>query len=83
MEFMYDLGLFFAKAFIFVIAVLAVIGGAVALSGKGKPEKGNLIMTHLSEKIAERTHELKREVLSKKAFKAYEKQRKKRRKRTR
>tara|TARA_B100001094_G_scaffold333441_1_gene412299 strand:+ start:4975 stop:5991 length:1017 start_codon:yes stop_codon:yes gene_type:complete len=74
---MYDLGLFFAKAFIFVIAVLAVIGGAVALSGKGKPEKGNLIMTHLSEKIAERTHELKREVLSKKAFKAYEKQRKK------
>ena len=77
MEFMYELGLFVAKAFIFVIAALAVIGGALALSSKGKPEKGDLIMTHLSERLAERTHELKREILPKKAFKAYEKQHKK------
>ena len=72
MEFLYEYGLFLAKAVTFVVALIAVIV-VVASTAKHKTEKGELKITNLSEEFKDLVHNLKHEFLSKKEFKAYEK----------
>ncbi|MGB0893584.1 MAG: protease SohB [Parashewanella sp.] len=73
MEFLYEYGLFLAKAVTLVVAIIAVVGVIVASSSKHKHEKGELKVTNLSEQLRELVHDLKHELLDKKAYKAYEK----------
>ena len=74
MEFLYEYGLFLAKAVTIVVAILAVVIVVLASTIKHKTDKGELKLTNLSENLKSLKHELKEELLSKKAFKAYEKQ---------
>ena len=72
MEFLFEYGLFLAKAVTLVVALIAIIV-VIASTAKHKPEKGELKITNLSEEFKELVHNLKHEFLSKKEFKAYEK----------
>ncbi|ABS08847.1 protease SohB [Shewanella baltica] len=74
MEFLYEYGMFLAKAVTIVVAIVAVIIVVLASTVKHKSDKGELRITNLSEELEERKHGLKEELLSKKQFKAYEKQ---------
>jgi len=66
--------MFLAKAVTIVVAIVAVIIVVLASTVKHKSDKGELRITNLSEELEERKHGLKEELLSKKQFKAYEKQ---------
>ncbi|MCS6180174.1 protease SohB [Shewanella baltica] len=74
MEFLYEYGMFLAKAVTIVVAIVAVIVVVLASTVKHKSDKGELRITNLSEELEELKHGLKEELLSKKQFKAYEKQ---------
>ena len=74
MEFLYEYGLFLAKAVTIVVAILAVVIVVLASTIKHKTDKGELKLTNLSDNLKSLKHDLKEELLSKKAFKAYEKQ---------
>lgn len=74
MEFLYEYGMFLAKAVTIVIAIVAVIIVVLASTVKHKSDKGELRITNLSEELEDLKHSLKEELLSKKQFKAYEKQ---------
>ncbi|WP_299788518.1 protease SohB [uncultured Shewanella sp.] len=74
MEFLYEYGLFFAKAITVVLSIIAVVVVVLASAVKQKAEKGELRMTNLSEELKTLKHDLKEELLTKKQFKAYEKQ---------
>ncbi|MDH0448162.1 protease SohB [Shewanella sp. GD04112] len=74
MEFLYEYGMFLAKAVTIVIALVAVIIVVLASTVKHKSDKGELRITNLSEELEDLKHSLKEELLSKKQFKAYEKQ---------
>ncbi|MCF1427207.1 MAG: protease SohB [Shewanella sp.] len=73
MEFLSEYGLFLAKAVTVVAAVLTVVLVVLANAARHKSDKGELIITDLSEELRDLTHELKQELMSKKAFKAYDK----------
>ncbi|GIU05516.1 protease SohB [Shewanella morhuae] len=66
--------MFLAKAATIVVAIVAVIIVVLASTVKHKSDKGELRITNLSEELEELKHGLKEELLSKKQFKAYEKQ---------
>lgn len=74
MEFLYEYGMFLAKAITIVVAIVAVIIVVLASTVKHKSDKGELRVTNLSEELEELKHGLKEELLSKNEFKAYEKQ---------
>lgn len=74
MEFLYEYGMFLAKAITIVVAIVAVIIVVLASTVKHKSDKSELRITNLSEELEELKHGLKEELLSKKEFKAYEKQ---------
>ncbi|MGL6124172.1 MAG: protease SohB [Shewanella sp.] len=74
MEFLYEYGMFLAQAVTIVVAIVAVIIVVLASTVKHKSDKGELRITNLSEELEELKHGLKEELLSKKQFKAYEKQ---------
>ena len=74
MEFLYEYGLFFAKAITVVISIIAVILVVLASAIKQKGEKGELLLINISENLKNLKHDLKEELLTKKQFKAYEKQ---------
>ncbi|MBR9729254.1 protease SohB [Shewanella intestini] len=74
MEFLTQYGMFLAKAVTVVVAILAVVIFTLASSMKNKAEKGELKITDISERLADLAHDLKEELLSKKQFKAYEKE---------
>ncbi|MCS6232337.1 protease SohB [Shewanella baltica] len=74
MEFLYEYGMFLAKAVTIVVAIVAVIIVVLASTVKHKSDKGELRITNLSEELEVLKHGLKEELLSKKQFKAYEKQ---------
>lgn len=74
MEFLYEYGMFLAKAVTIVVAIVAVIVVVLASTVKHKTDKGELRVTHLSQEIEDLKYGLKEELLSKKEFKAYEKQ---------
>ncbi|GGQ15897.1 hypothetical protein GCM10009411_15380 [Shewanella litoralis] len=72
MEFLYEYGLFLAKAVTIVIAIMAVVVLVLASSMKNKADKGELRLTDISDELLQLKHQLKEELLSKKQFKAYE-----------
>ncbi|MCH1930711.1 protease SohB [Shewanella sp. A25] len=74
MEFLYEYGMFLAKAITIVVALIAVIIVVLASTVKHKSDKGELRITNLSEELEDLKHSLKEELLTKKQFKAYEKQ---------
>lgn len=74
LEFLYEYGMFLAKAVTIVAAFIAVIIVVLASTVKHKSDKGELRITNLSEELEDLKHSLKEELLSKKQFKAYEKQ---------
>ncbi len=74
LEFLYEYGLFLAKAVTIVVAILAVVVLILASNIKNKADKGELRLTDISDELIQLKHHLKEELLSKKQFKAYEKQ---------
>lgn len=74
MEFLYEYGLFFAKALTIVVAIVAVLVVVLATAVKQKSEKGELKLTNLSEELVDLKHHIKQELYTKKQFKAYEKE---------
>jgi serine protease SohB len=74
LEFLYEYGLFLAKAVTIVVAILALVIFVLASSMKNKSDKGELRLTDISDELLQLKHQLKEELLSKKQFKTYEKQ---------
>jgi len=74
LEFLYEYGLFFAKALTIVVAIIVVVVAILASAVKQKGGKGELRITNLSQNFKSLKHDLKQDLLSKKQFKAYEKQ---------
>lgn len=77
MEFLYDYGLFIAKAVTIVIAILIVVGGIIAIASKQKQGKGNLEITSLSERLEDITNNARQLLLSKEELKQLNKEKKK------
>ncbi len=78
MDFLYEYGLFVAKAITIVIAIAAVIGLVVSAAVKGKvSNKGELFVDNISEDIEDTIIDLKRSLLDKDELKAFDKQQKK------
>ncbi|QSX35910.1 protease SohB [Shewanella sedimentimangrovi] len=73
MEFLYEYGLFLAKAVTLVAALGAVLVLIMLTTTRHRPERGELRLTHMSEELDALKHHLKEELLDKAAFKAYEK----------
>ncbi|ACA87176.1 protease SohB [Shewanella woodyi] len=74
MEFLYEYGMFFAKAITVVLSIIAVVIVILASAVKQKGGKGELRLTNISEELKELQHDLKEELYTKQQFKAYEKQ---------
>ena len=77
MDFLYDYGLFLAKAATIVIAIALVIGLVAGAAMRNKPKKGEFQFTDLSDEFAQLQSELKAELMEKKEFKRWLKERKK------
>ncbi|MBC3764663.1 protease SohB [Neptunicella marina] len=77
MEFLYEYGLFLAKAATFVVALLLAVGGIVGLASKQKQKKGELEITSLSEKLSDTKELLQHSLLEKDELKKLEKEQKK------
>ncbi len=74
MAFLYEYGLFLAKVVTFVVAVAVIVGlVAGATVSRGKPKKGQLQFTDLSEDHQQQTIDLQQRLLNKKAFKQWQK----------
>lgn len=74
LEFLYQYGLFLAKAVTIVLAVAMVIGlVAGAAVNRAKPKKGQLEFTDLTAEYQQQTKELQQHLLDKKAFKQWQK----------
>jgi len=69
MEFLYQYGLFLAKAITIVLAVAAIVVLVVAV--KHKPKKGELEFVDLAEDYRELTDDLQQQLLDKKAYKQW------------
>ena len=75
MEFLYEYGLFLAKAATLVIAVILVIGAvAGAAASKSRSKKGQLQLIDLSEQYQQQTDEIQQELLDKKQYKRWQKE---------
>lgn len=77
MEFLYEYGLFLAKAITFVIAVIAIIIAIASSAMKQGGKKGDLEITDLSEQYSEVEDDIIHHLLSKEALKEKEKKDKK------
>ncbi|MDP5134424.1 protease SohB [Rheinheimera baltica] len=74
MEFLYEYGLFFAKTLTFFVAIAIIVGlVAGAATVKGKPKKGQLSVTDLTEQYQTMAEEFQQQLLGKKAFKQWQK----------
>ncbi|MDQ5910589.1 MAG: serine protease SohB [Pseudomonadota bacterium] len=83
MEFLSEYGMFLAKAITLVIAVLALVGGIVALVARGSGEsesRGRLDIRHLNDDYDQMALALKSAILPKKALKQFQKEHKAREK---
>ncbi len=76
MEFLYEYGLFLAKALTLVAAIVAVIVAAAAASRAGKGAKGELKVHNLTDKFHDYEEKLAHRLLSDDQLKAREKARK-------
>ena len=77
MDFLYEYGLFLAKAVTFVVAVIAIITAIAATAIKQKTKKGELEVTDLSEQFEEVEEEITHHLLTKEQLKLKEKSDKK------
>ena len=78
MEFLYEYGLFVAKALTLVVAILLAVGGVIALASKQKPGgKGQLEINSLSEHLEDITENAQELLLSKEEIKQLQKDKKK------
>lgn len=77
MEFLYEYGLFLAKAITFVVAVVAIIAAIAASAMKQTSKKGELEITDLSEQFTDVEEDFIHHLLSKDELKEKEKQDKK------
>ncbi len=80
MEFLYEYGLFAAKAATLVIAILLAVGGIVGLASKQKQRKGELEIHSISERIDELKEQANKLLLGKDEAKKLQKEEKKRKK---
>jgi serine protease SohB len=72
LEFLSEYGLFLAKAVTIVIASLVIIGAIISAGQKGKSQQsGQITVTHVSEELKELEQDIRKETLSKEAYKAY------------
>ncbi|MBY5993850.1 protease SohB [Ferrimonas balearica] len=76
MEFLYEYGLFLAKAVTLVAAVVAIIVAAAAANRAGKGQKGELKIHNLTDRFEQYEDKLANELLSESQWKAREKARK-------
>lgn len=76
-EFFAEYGLFLLKTFTLVIALLAAVGGVIALSSKNDTTSGAINIKHLNKEQQSKEDNLLEHTLSKKAFKAHKKTQKK------
>ena len=77
LDFLYEYGLFLAKAITFVFAVIAIIVAITAAAVKQKHKKGELEITDLSEQFEEIEEEVIHHLLTKDELKEKEKEDKK------
>lgn len=78
MEFLYEYGLFVAKAITIVVALLLVVGGIIALASKQKSAgSGQLDINSISEKLEDLTEHAKELLLTKEEIKQQQKEKKK------
>lgn len=78
MEFLFEYGLFLAKAITIVVSIAAVVILILGAAMKGKaPGKGELTIHNVSEDFKEQLFELKRALLNKDEQKAFDKEAKK------
>ncbi len=77
MEFLFEYGLFFAKAITIVVAILAVLIVSVGLAAKQKQDGGNLSFDSINDQINDLKRQTERVFLSKSEMKKIEKERKK------
>ena len=74
MEFIYEYGMFLAKAVTLVAAVAVIIGLiAGAAAGKARPKKGQLQFTDLTAQYKAVTEDMQQQLLDKKQFKLWQK----------
>ncbi|MGB0467593.1 MAG: protease SohB [Pontibacterium sp.] len=81
-EFLSDYGLFLAKSVTIVLAVIAVVGGIVAIAARGRKDAhhGSIDVTHLNEELEEMKHSLEASILDEGELKAQLKEEKKKEK---
>ncbi|AFT74601.1 protease SohB [Alteromonas macleodii] len=77
MEFLYEYGLFVAKAVTLVIAIIVVVSTIVGLASKQKHGKGQLEIVSISEQLKDITNYAKQVLLDKNALKKLAKEQKK------
>lgn len=76
MEFLYEYGLFLAKAITLVLAILLAVGGIVGLASKQKQGKGHLEISSISERLEDIAEHARAMLLSKDEQKAFAKEKK-------
>lgn len=74
LEFLYEYGLFLAKAITIVVAITLTVGLVVAAASKGKShKKGELLVENISEQIEDEIHYVQRSMLEKSELKDFDK----------
>lgn len=76
MEFLYEYGLFFAKTFTLVAAIIVLIVVGVSLASRHREEEGELHISHLGERFKHYRQTLEATILSETELKAKQKQEK-------
>ena len=78
MEFLYEYGVFFAKAITIVIAIVVVVASIAAQASKQqKQQKGELTIESISERLKDVSEYARETLLDKDELKAYQKEQKK------
>lgn len=77
MEFLFEYGLFVAKAFTWVVAILIVVGVVLSLASKQKQRPGNLEFESISDGFEDLKHQAEAVLLDKAALKEKHKAQKK------
>lgn len=77
MEFLYEYGLFVAKAVTLVLAFIVIVSTIVGVASKQKHGKGQLEITSISDQLKDVTHYAKQVLLDKTALKKLAKEQKK------
>lgn len=77
MEFLYEYGLFIAKAITIVIAILVALGGVLSLVVKQKTSKGHLEISSLTDKLEDIADYSRSILLNKEQLKKFNKEQKK------